>query len=427
MDPGDKPRDERSLGNVVSDKYYDQLEVRDPGQRERAQFNLLPGLIRHAVAGAPGWQRHLEGIDAAPVTSREALAKLPVLKKGDLKDLQAKEPPFGGLATSATAALSRVFMSPGPIFEPEGLGEDWWRSARALFAAGFRKGDIVHNTFAYHLTPGGWIMDAGARALGCIVIAAGPGNTEQQLEAIQFLKPTAYVGVPDYLKILLDKAAEAGKDASSFKKAFVSGGALFPSLRAEYKQRGIDTYQCYATADLGVIAYESQAVEGMIVDEGVIVEIVRPGTGDPVPAGEVGEVVVTSFNRDYPMIRLATGDLSAVLPGVSPCGRTNMRIKGWMGRADQTTKVKGMFVHPEHVAELAKRHAGLGRLRLVVGRAGEQDVMTLKAEAAVDAGLKARLAETLQAVTKLKGEVEIVAPGSLPNDGKVIADERSYG
>jgi phenylacetate-CoA ligase len=427
MDPGDKPRDERSLGNVVSDKYYDQLEVRDPGQRERAQFNLLPGLIRHAVAGAPGWQRHLEGIDAAPVTSREALAKLPVLKKGDLKDLQAKEPPFGGLATSATAALSRVFMSPGPIFEPEGLGEDWWRSARALFAAGFRKGDVVHNTFAYHLTPGGWIMDAGARALGCIVIAAGPGNTEQQLEAIQFLKPTAYVGVPDYLKILLDKAAEAGKDASSFKKAFVSGGALFPSLRAEYKQRCIDTYQCYATADLGVIAYESQAVEGMIVDEGVIVEIVRPGTGDPVPAGEVGEVVVTSFNRDYPMIRLATGDLSAVLPGVSPCGRTNMRIKGWMGRADQTTKVKGMFVHPEHVAELAKRHAGLGRLRLVVGRAGEQDVMTLKAEAAVDAGLKARLAETLQAVTKLKGEVEIVAPGSLPNDGKVIADERTYG
>jgi len=427
MDLGDEPRDDRSLGNVVSDKYYDQLEVRDPGQRERAQFNLLPGLIRHAVAGASGWQRHLEGIDAAPVTSREALAKLPVLKKGDLKDLQAKEPPFGGLATSATAALSRVFMSPGPIFEPEGLGEDWWRSARALFAAGFRKGDIVHNTFAYHLTPGGWIMDAGARALGCIVIAAGPGNTEQQLEAIQFLKPTAYVGVPDYLKILLDKAAEAGKDASSFKKAFVSGGALFPSLRAEYKQRGIDTYQCYATADLGVIAYESQAVEGMIVDEGVIVEIVRPGTGDPVPAGEVGEVVVTSFNRDYPMIRLATGDLSAVLPGVSPCGRTNMRIKGWMGRADQTTKVKGMFVHPEHVAELAKRHAGLGRLRLVVGRAGEQDVMTLKAEAAVDAGLKARLAETLQAVTKLKGEVEIVPPGSLPNDGKVIADERTYG
>jgi phenylacetate-CoA ligase len=408
--------------------HYDQLEVRDAGQRELAQFNLLPGLVRHAAAGAPGWQRHLDGVDAGAVTSRAALAKLPVLKKSDLKELQGREPPFGGLATSATRALSRMFMSPGPIFEPEGFGEDWWRSARALFAAGFRKGDIVHNTFAYHLTPGGWIMDAGARALGCIVIAAGPGNTEQQLEAIQFLKPTAYVGVPDYLKILLDKAAEAGKDASSFKKALVSGGALFPSLRAEYKQRGIDTYQCYATADLGVIAYESQALEGMVIDEGVIVEIVRPGTGDPVPAGEVGEVVVTSFNRDYPMIRLATGDLSAVLPGASPCGRTNMRIKGWMGRADQTTKVKGMFVHPEHVAEVAKRHAGIGRLRLVVGRAGEQDIMTLKAEAPIaDVGLKARLAEALQAVTKLKGEVEIVPPGSLPNDGKVIADERTYG
>jgi phenylacetate-CoA ligase len=408
--------------------HYDQLEVRDAGQRELAQFNLLPGLVRHAAAGAPGWQRHLDGVDAGAVTSRAALAKLPVLKKSDLKELQGREPPFGGLATSATRALSRMFMSPGPIFEPEGFGEDWWRSARALFAAGFRKGDIVHNTFAYHLTPGGWIMDAGARALGCIVIAAGPGNTEQQLEAVQFLKPTAYVGVPDYLKILLDKAQEAGKDASSFKKAFVSGGALFPSLRAEYKQRGIDTYQCYATADLGVIAYESQALEGMVIDEGVIVEIVRPGTGDPVPAGEVGEVVVTSFNRDYPMIRLATGDLSAVLPGASPCGRTNMRIKGWMGRADQTTKVKGMFVHPEHVAEVAKRHAGIGRLRLVVGRAGEQDIMTLKAEAPIaDVGLKARLAEALQAVTKLKGEVEIVPPGSLPNDGKVIADERTYG
>ncbi|MET0195025.1 MAG: AMP-binding protein [Hyphomicrobiaceae bacterium] len=408
--------------------HYDQLEVRDAGQRELAQFNLLPGLVRHAAAGAPGWQRHLDGVDAGAVTSRAALAKLPVLKKSDLKELQGREPPFGGLATSATRALSRMFMSPGPIFEPEGFGEDWWRSARALFAAGFRKGDIVHNTFAYHLTPGGWIMDAGARALGCIVIAAGPGNTEQQLEAVQFLKPTAYVGVPDYLKILLDKAQEVGKDASSFKKAFVSGGALFPSLRAEYKQRGIDTYQCYATADLGVIAYESQALEGMVIDEGVIVEIVRPGTGDPVPAGEVGEVVVTSFNRDYPMIRLATGDLSAVLPGASPCGRTNMRIKGWMGRADQTTKVKGMFVHPEHVAEVAKRHAGIGRLRLVVGRAGEQDIMTLKAEAPIaDVGLKARLAEALQAVTKLKGEVEIVPPGSLPNDGKVIADERTYG
>jgi phenylacetate-CoA ligase len=322
-------------------------------------------------------------------------------------------------------------MSPGPIFEPEGLGDDWWRSARALYAAGFRKGDIVHNTFAYHLTPGGWILDAGARALGCSVIAAGPGNTEQQLEAIQHLRPTAYVGVPDYLKILLDKGREAGKSTGSFKRALVSGGALFPSLRQEYKDRGVAVFQAYATADAGIIAYESPGpdgrVEGMIVDEGLLVEIVRPGTGDPVPEGEVGEVVVTTFNRDYPMIRLATGDLSAVLPGASPCGRTNMRIRGWMGRADQTTKVKGMFVHPEQIAEVARRHAELGRLRLVVGRANEQDTMVLKAEArAQHAGLAARVAETLQHVTKLKGEVELVAPGALPNDGKVIADERTY-
>jgi phenylacetate-CoA ligase len=408
--------------------HYDQLETRDPAQRELAQFNLLPDLLRHAIANAPGWAEHLEGVDAAVVTSRKAFAKVPVLRKSGLKDLQTRRPPYAGLATAAPGALARVFMSPGPIFEPEGYGEDWWRSARSLYAAGIRRGDIVHNTFAYHLTPGGWILDAGARALGCAVIAAGPGNTEQQLEVIERLRPSAYIGVPDYLKILLDKAKETGKDASSFKKALVGGGALFPSLRAEYKQRGIDTFQTYATADLGIIAYESPALEGMIVDEGVIVEIVRPGTGDPLAPGEVGEVVVTTFNRDYPMIRLATGDLSAVLPGVSPCGRTNMRIKGWMGRADQTTKIKGMFVHPEQIAELAKRHGEVGRLRLVVGRKGEQDTMTLRAEAAKpDAGLQAKIAETLQAVTKLKGEVELVAPGSLPNDGKVIADERTYG
>lgn len=406
--------------------HFDQLETRDPEQRELAQFNLLPDLIRRAIADAPGWGEHLKGIDPGVANSREGLATLPVLRKSGLHVLQAKRPPFGGFATLPLTEASRVFMSPGPIFEPEGHGEDWWRAARALYAGGVRKGDIVHNTFAYHLTPGGWILDSGARALGCAVIAAGPGNTEQQLEVIQALKPSVYVGVPDYLKILLDKAKEAGKDATSFKKAIVGGGALFPSLRAEYKQRGVATFQTYATADLGIIAYESQAFDGMIVDEGVVVEIVRPGTGDPVPPGEVGEVVVTSFNRDYPMIRLATGDLSAVLPGTSPCGRTNMRIKGWLGRADQTTKVKGMFVHPEQVAEVAKRHTGVGRVRLVVGRAGEQDTMTLRAEANQDAALKAKLAETLQAITKLKGEVELVAPGSLPNDGKVIADERTY-
>jgi phenylacetate-CoA ligase len=406
--------------------HFDQLETRDPAQRELAQFNLLPDLIRNAVAAAPGWADQLKGIDPAAVTSREALAALPVLRKSGLHVLQAKRPPFGGFTTASATAVARVFMSPGPIFEPEGRGADWWRVARALYAAGVRRGDIVHNTFAYHLTPGGWILDSGARALGCAVIAAGPGNTEQQIEAIQTLKPSVYVGVPDYLKILLDKARDTGKDATSFKKAVVSGGALFPSLRAEYKQRGVATFQTYATADLGIVAYESAALDGMIVDEGVIVEIVRPGTGDPVPPGEVGEVVVTSFNRDYPMIRFATGDLSAVLPGISPCGRTNMRIKGWLGRADQTTKVKGMFVHPEQVAEVAKRHAGVGRVRLVVGRSGEQDTMTLHAEATDDADLKAKLAETLQSVTKLKGEVALVAPGSLPNDGKVIADERTY-
>jgi phenylacetate-CoA ligase len=408
--------------------HFDQLETRDPAAREQSLFALLPDFVRKAVEKAPGWAGHLQNVDPASVSSREALARLPILRKASLKDLQAARPPFGGFTASETSSVGRIFMSPGPIFEPEGLGEDWWRTARALYAAGFRRGDIVHNTFAYHLTPGGWILDAGARALGCTVVAAGPGNTEQQLEAIQHLKPSAYVGVPDYLKILLDKAKESRKDASSFKKALVGGGALFPSLRAEYKQRGIATYQTYATADLGIIAYESQALEGMIVDEGVILEIVRPGTGDPLPDGEVGEVVVTTFNRDYPMIRLATGDLSAVLPGVSPCGRTNVRIKGWLGRADQTTKVKGMFVHPEQIAEIARRHPELGRVRLVVGRSGEQDTMTLRAESpGSGADLASVLASDLQALTKLKGEVEIVAPGSLPNDGLVIADERKYG
>ena len=415
----------------MSDSHFDQLETREPIARERALFNLLPGLLARAVALAPGWAEHLQGIDLAAINSRAALASLPLLKKSALKDLQAKRPPFGGFATDTAGVMGRIMMSPGPIFEPEGRGDDWWRSARALFAAGVRRGDIVHNTFAYHLTPGGWILDAGARALGCAVIAAGPGNTEQQLEAITHLKPNIYVGVPDYLKILLDKAKETGKDASSIKRALVSGGALFPSLRAEYKARGVAMAQCYATADLGIIAYESTGPEGildgMIVDEGAIVEIVRPGTGDPVPPGEVGEMVVTTFNRDYPMIRLATGDLSAVLPGVSPCGRTNMRIRGWLGRADQTTKVKGMFVHPEQIAELTKRHPELGRVRLVVGRDGEQDTMTLQAETTVPSdALNATIAASLQALTKLKGQVVFSAPGSLPNDGKVIADERTY-
>ena len=407
--------------------HFDQLEIRDPEQRELAQFNLLPDLIRHALSNAPGWAEHLKGLEVGAITSREALAKLPVLRKGALKDLQAKRPPYGGFATSAAGALARVFMSPGPIFEPEGHGEDWWRAARALYAAGIRKGDIVHNTFAYHLTPGGWILDSGARALGCTVIAAGPGNTEQQLEAIERLQPTAYVGVPDYLKILLDKAKEARKDASSFKKALVGGGALFPSLRAEYKQRGIATYQTYATADLGIIAYESAALEGMIVDEGAIVEIVRPGTGDPVPEGDVGEVVVTTFNRAYPLIRFGTGDMSAILAGPSPCGRTNMRIKGWMGRADQRTKVRGMFVDPEQIAEIARKHPGLGRLRLVIDWVNQADTMTLKVEApSPSPDLEKAMEGTIRTVCKVGGKVEFAKPGSLPNDGKVIDDVRKY-
>lgn len=412
---------------TTNQAHFDGLETRDPEQRERAQFGLLPDVIQRAKEMAPGWKSHLSDVDAKAVTSRETLATLPLIRKAALKELQAQKPPFGGFATNDGQALGRIFMSPGPIFEPEGRTEDWWRSARALYAAGFRAGDVVHNTFAYHLTPGGWILDAGARALGCSVIPAGPGNTEQQLEAIAHLRPSAYVGVPDYLKILLDKAAADGRDTSSIKRALVSGGALFPSLRQEYLDRGISVFQVYATADAGSIAYESEALEGMIVDEGVILEIVRPGTGDPVADGEVGEVVVTTFNRDYPMIRLATGDLSAILPGQSPCGRTNRRIKGWMGRADQTTKVKGMFVHPEQIAKIADRHPELGRLRLVVDREGEQDTMVLKAESINHAPeLVTALAATLQDVTKLKGAIQLTAPDTLPNDGIVICDERKY-
>jgi phenylacetate-CoA ligase len=407
--------------------HYDALETRDPAVREREQLARLPEIVAQAMTAA-GWARHLSGIDPKSITSRAALAKLPLLRKSELLARQKEAPPFGGFDTTPAGKAKRLMMSPGPIFEPEGFGTDWWGCARACFAAGFRSGDIVHNAFAYHLTPGGFILESGAHALGCAVIPAGPGSTEQQLEAIAHLKPAGYMGTPDFLKILLDTAAKAGKDVSSIKRGLVSGAALPASLRQELSSRGVDVLQCYATAELGIAAYESEAKEGMIVNETLIVEIVRPGTGDPVPEGEVGEVVVTTFNPDYPMIRLATGDLSAVLPGVSPCGRTNMRIKGWMGRADQTAKVKGMFVRPELVVEVGRRHPALGRVRLVVTRANEQDAMTLMAECAnPDAGLTDAVAATLQSVTKLKGEVKLVAPGSLPNDGKVIADERPVG
>lgn len=407
--------------------YFDTLEIRDPPAREREQFAQLAETIARAMQ-APGWARHLAGIEAASVTSRAALAKLPVLRKSELPALQKANPPFGGFNVTAAGGVRRLLMSPGPIFEPEGAGRDWWGAGRALFAAGFRAGDVVLNTFAYHLTPGGFIMESGAHAVGCAVIPAGPGNTEQQLEAIAQLRPSGYVGTPDFLKILLDAAAQADKDASSLKRGLVSGAALPASLRKELTERGVSVLQCYATADVGVIAYESLAGEGMIVNEHLILEIVRPGTGDPVPDGEVGEVVVTSFNPDYPMIRLATGDLSAVMEGLSPCGRTNMRIKGWMGRADQTTKVKGLFVHPGAVAEVARRHPSLGRVRLTVTRTGEQDAMTLLAECArPEPALEEAVAATLHAVTKLRGAVRLVPPGTLPNDGKVIADERPVG
>jgi phenylacetate-CoA ligase len=407
--------------------HYDDLETRDPGARERKQAAALPQAVARAM-GAPGWARHLAGVDPKSVNSRATLAKLPVLHKSDVAALQKEYPPFGGLNVTPPGKARRLLMSPGPIFEPEGEGADWYGTARSLYAAGFRPGDIVHNSFAYHLTPGGFILESGCRALGCAVIPGGVGNTEQQLEAIAHYRPSGYVGSPDFLKILLDTAKTSGKDASSIMRALVSGAALPASLRDELKARGIAVLQCYATAELGVIAYESEAREGMVVNETVIVEIVRPGTGDPVVAGEVGEVVVTSFNPDYPMIRLATGDLSALLPGVSPCGRTNARIKGWMGRADQTAKVKGMFVHPRQIAEVAARHPQLARLRLVVGRDAEQDSMTLIAEcAAPDAALAAAVAASLQSITKLKGAVTLVAPGVLPNDGKVIADERPVG
>jgi phenylacetate-CoA ligase len=413
-------------GKAMSE-FYDALETRDPAAREKDLFARLPEVLARAMS-APGWAEHLKGVDPKAVTSRAALARLPVLRKADLPALQKARPPFGGLAVTPPGKLKRLLMSPGPIFEPEGHDTDAWGAARALYAAGFRAGDIVLNTFSYHLTPGGHIMDSGAGALGCAVIPAGVGNTEQQVEAIAHLKPSGYAGTPDFLKILLDAGTKAGKDVSSLKRGLVSGAALPSSLRSELAGRGVDVLQAYATAELGIIAYESRPPEGMIVCENIIVEIVRPGTGDPVAEGEVGEVVGTSFNPDYPMIRLATGDLSAVMAGQSPCGRTNTRIKGWMGRADQTTKVKGMFVHPAHVAQVARRHPELGRVRLAVTRESEQDVMTLYAEyAGGSEGLTDAVAASLQSVTKLKGRVNLVAPGSLPNDGKVIADERPIG
>ena len=405
--------------------HYDTIETRDPADREAAHASALADIVARALA-APGWARRLAGVDPKTISSRAALAELPLLRKSELVELQRETPPFGGFNVTAPGTMKRLLMSPGPIFEPQSEEGDSYGMARALFAAGFRPGDVVHNSFSYHLTPGAFIFESGFDALGCAVIPGGVGNTEMQVAAIAQLRPVGYAGTPDFLKVLLDTAQKAGKNVASLRRALVSAAALPASLREELDRRGVETLQCYAIAEVGVVAYESPPREGMIVNEHVLVEIVRPGTGDPLPAGEVGEVVVTSFNADYPMIRLATGDLSAVLPGLSPCGRTNMRIRGWLGRADQTTKIKGMFVHPGQVAEVARRHPALGRLRLTVGRADEQDVMTLLAECAAPAAdLADAVAATLQSVTKLRGEVKFVAPGSLPNDGKVIADDRT--
>ncbi len=412
--------------------HFDNSETRKVADREAALFAALPDFLAEATAAAPGLAQWLDGIDLYRVNSRAALAKLPVLRKPELMQFQADNPPFGGFVDQRALKHGRVFLSPGPIWEPQGLGIDPFSSARALYAAGIRAGDIVHNCFAYHMTPGGFVIDEGARALGCLVFPAGTGNTDMQVDAAAALKPKVYTGTPDFLKVILDRAAELGKDVSSYQIGLVSGGALFPSLREDYRQRGIKVLQAYATADLGVIAYESagedgQPHPGMIVNESIIVEIVRPGTGDPVPEGEVGELVVTTFNPAYPLIRFGTGDLSAILPGQSPCGRTNFRIKGWLGRADQRTKVKGMFVDPKQVAEILKRHPEISRARLVVTRDGEQDAMKLLAVPGSGARPDAKAIEaTLRDATKLGGTVELVDAAALPNDGKVIADDRDY-
>jgi phenylacetate-CoA ligase len=412
--------------------YFDELETRDPDLREHTHFTYLVETVRRAMT-VSGWARQLAGFEPGIAASRAGLARLPLLRKSDLPALQRADPPFGGFNVTPPGRARRMMMSPGPVFEPECAATDGYGAARALFAAGFRPGAVVHNAFSYHLTPGAFILESGLHALGCAVIPGGVGNTDLQVAAVAQLKPSGYVGTPDFLKVLLDGAekstgdasAGAASNASPIKRALVSGAALPATLRNEIRTRGVDVLQCYAIAEVGVIAYETAAGDGMVVNEHVIVEIVRPGTGDPVAEGEVGELVVTSFSPDYPMIRLATGDLSAVLAGTSPCGRTNMRIRGWMGRADQSAKIKGIFVHPVQVAEIGRAHQELGRLRLVVTRAGEQDVMTLMAECRpAPEGLAAAVAATLQSVTRLRGEVRLVEAGILPNDGKVIADER---
>jgi len=414
--------------------FYDALETREPAQREAALMAALPGQLAHARAAAPAFAELLQGVDVSQVTNRAALARLPVVRKHELQERQiaararTATDVFGGFSTVGNgAAMPRVFSSPGSIFEPEGTARDYWRMARAIYAAGFRSGELIHNCFSYHFVPAGSMMETGAHAMGCSVFPGGTGQTEQQVQAMRDLQPAGYIGTPSFLKIIVEKAAEMGVTIPSVKKAMFGGEAFPPSLRDWFLERGIDGYQCYATADLGLIAYETSARQGLVLDEGVIVEIVRPGTGDPVADGEVGELVVTTLNPAYPLIRFGTGDLSAVLPGTCPTGRTNARIKGWMGRADQTTKIRGMFVHPKQVDDIAKRFAEVTRARLVVSGEMANDNMTLRVEVAnAPEGLAARIGEAIRDVTKLRGQVELLPVGSLPNDGKIIEDARSY-
>jgi phenylacetate-CoA ligase len=419
-------------GDRVDGAFYDALETREPAQREAELMAALPRIIAVAKERAPAYREGLAEIRPEDVVDRRALVDLPVTRKSELIELQRQHPPFGGFNTAAVAEMARIFASPGPIYEFEARRPDFFRMARALFAAGIRAGDLVHNTFSYHLTPAGAMVESAAQALGCPVIAAGTGQTEQQLRAIADLKPVAYVGTPSFLKILIDRAAAEHIDIASLKKALVGAEAFPSTLRAEFRARGIDALQCYGTADLGLIAYETTDAagalcDGMVLDEGVIVEIVHPGTGEPVAPGEIGEVLVTTLTPEYPLIRFATGDLSAQLQGQSPCGRTNHRIRGWLGRADQSAKVRGMFVHPSQVAEIIRRHKSIIRARLVIERPAGADQMTLLVELGEPAESAAAIAETLQAVTKLRGGVTRVPEDSLPNDGKVIEDKRPIG
>jgi phenylacetate-CoA ligase len=411
--------------------FYDALETRDPAEREASLMAALPRIIAAAKEHAPAYRRLLTAIEPETVTDRHALARLPLTRKSDLIELQRQDPPFGGFAAVPVSALRRIFVSPGPIYELEGRRPDFARFARAMYAAGFRAGDLVHNTFSYHLTPAGAMVESAAEALGCPVIPAGVGQTDQQLRTIADLKPVGYVGTPSFLKILLDRAADEGIDVSSLTKALVGAEALPASLRAELRGRGLRVLQCYGTADLGIVSYESigpdgEVCPGMVLDEGIILELVMPGTGEPVAPGETGEVVVTTLTPEYPLIRFATGDLSAILPGPSPCGRTNLRIRGWLGRADQTTKVRGMFVHPEQVSDILRRHKSILRARLVIERPASADEMTLLVEMGEAAEDAAQIAETVQAVTKLRGRVSRVPAGSLPADGTLIEDRRKF-